>query len=159
MTDEERETLNDTLAHVRRVQELLHEVVGRLLNRARVHDDTKFEEPEFSKFAQVSARLDEVEYGSERYEELVAELDTALDHHYSQHRHHPEHYQEHLERMSLLDLTEMLVDWKAASERHEDGDIFDSIEKNQDRFGYSDTLRSILERTARRLFDVEGSGQ
>jgi hypothetical protein len=135
------------------VQELLHSVVRRLLERGRVHDDTKFEEPEFSSFAEVSAQLNEVEYGSDRYEELLAELDSALEHHYEYHRHHPEHWEEGIGGMTLLDIVEMIVDWKAASERHEDGDIRESINKNQDRFGYSDELAGLLRRTADQLFE------
>jgi len=46
--------------------------------------------------------------------------------------------------MSLLDLVEMLCDWKAATLRHNDGDIRKSIEINQKRFGYSDELKAIF---------------
>lgn len=46
--------------------------------------------------------------------------------------------------MSLLDLIEMLCDWKAATLRHNDGDIRKSIEINQKRFGYSDELKAIF---------------
>lgn len=46
--------------------------------------------------------------------------------------------------MSLLDLIEMLCDWKAATLRHDDGDIRKSIEINQKRFGYSDELKTIF---------------
>jgi len=152
MNERECANLNDTLAHIRRVQGLLHRVVERLLSRSRRHDDTKLEEPEFTAFAKVSAQLDEVEYGSDRYEELLEELNDALDHHYAHHRHHPEHWENGLQDMSLVDLVEMLVDWKAASERHEDGDIHESIRKNQERFGYSDELKTILHRTASELF-------
>jgi len=49
-----------------------------------------------------------------------------------------------LHGMSLLGLTEMLCDWKAATLRHNDGDIRKSIEINQKRFGYSDELKAIL---------------
>jgi len=49
-----------------------------------------------------------------------------------------------LHGMSLLDLLEMLCDWKAATLRHNDGDIRKSIEINQRRFGYSDELKQIL---------------
>ncbi len=38
--------------------------------------------------------------------------------------------------MNLLQLTEMLCDWIAATRRHSDGDIHGSITKNRDRFGY-----------------------
>jgi hypothetical protein len=53
--------------------------------------------------------------------------------------------------MSLVDIVEMLVDWKAASERHLDGDIVASIETSQVRFGFSDDLKAIFLNTAREL--------
>lgn len=46
--------------------------------------------------------------------------------------------------MSLVDLIEMLCDWKAATLRHNDGCIRKSIDINQKRFGYSDELRAIF---------------
>lgn len=51
--------------------------------------------------------------------------------------------------MSLLDVLEMLVDWKAAGERHNDGSIERSLEVNRERFKISPQLQSILENTAR----------
>ena len=38
----------------------------------------------------------------------------------------------------------MILDWYAASQRHENGDIFKSIEQNQERFGYTDEVKMIL---------------
>ena len=52
-----------------------------------------------------------------------------------------------IEFSNLIDLVEMICDWKAASERHADGDIYKSIEINQQRFGYSDELKIILKNT------------
>jgi hypothetical protein len=49
--------------------------------------------------------------------------------------------------MSLIDLIEMICDWKAATLRHNDGDINKSIELNKDRFGYSDDLAQIFKNT------------
>ena len=49
--------------------------------------------------------------------------------------------------MNLIDVLEMICDWKASSEHHENGDIYKSIEINQKRFGYSDDLKSILKNT------------
>lgn len=56
-----------------------------------------------------------------------------------------------LHGMSLLDVVEMLADWKAAGERHADGCLRRSIEINQKRFGYSDELKMILSNTAAAL--------
>jgi hypothetical protein len=50
--------------------------------------------------------------------------------------------------MSVYDLTEMLDDWKAATERMKDGgDIRRSLEINTDRFKISPQLRNILANT------------
>lgn len=38
----------------------------------------------------------------------------------------------------------MFIDWKAATERHADGDIIKSIEINKNRFKISDQLIKIL---------------
>jgi len=128
--------------------------VSELLERGRHHDDTKLEEPELSGFAEVSDRLEGVTYGSEEYERLMEHLDEVLEHHYAAHRHHPEHHEEGVEDMTLGDLVEMFADWKAASERHEDGDLHESIEKNKERFGLSDQLAQILHNTAEAWTDV-----
>ena len=40
--------------------------------------------------------------------------------------------------MTLVDLVEMLADWKAATERHDDGDLAKSLEIQRERFGLSD---------------------
>lgn len=47
--------------------------------------------------------------------------------------------------MNLVDLLEMLCDWKAASERHNDGNIRRSIEINGKRFEMSPQLIRIFE--------------
>jgi len=60
-----------------------------------------------------------------------------------------------ISQMNLIDLVEMLCDWIAAGEQHKDGgNIFRSININQERFGYSDEIKSILINTAK-LFKKE----
>jgi hypothetical protein len=49
--------------------------------------------------------------------------------------------------MSLFDVLEMFIDWKAASERHTTGDIWRGLELNQERWGLSDDLVRILANT------------
>jgi len=56
-----------------------------------------------------------------------------------------------LHGMTLLDIIEMLCDWKAATLRHKDGDLLRSIDLNQKRFGYSEEMRRILRNTAAEL--------
>lgn len=50
-------------------------------------------------------------------------------------------------QMNLIDITEMLMDWSAAIDRNKNGNIFDSIEINQKRFGYSDEVKELLKNT------------
>jgi len=52
-----------------------------------------------------------------------------------------------LNNMSLLDHSEMLCDWKASSERHNDGNIRKSIEHNARRFGMSKQLVNVYRST------------
>ena len=53
--------------------------------------------------------------------------------------------------MDLFDVIEMFFDWKAASERHEDGDIWQSLVHNQDRFHLEDQMWSMLCQTAKEM--------
>jgi len=51
--------------------------------------------------------------------------------------------------MDLFDIIELLMDWKASSERHDDGNIYKSLEINKDRFQMSDQLIQIFKNTAK----------
>lgn len=53
--------------------------------------------------------------------------------------------------MSLLDVVEMLADWKAAGMRHSNGSIEQSLVENKKRFGISHQLFEILVNTAKEL--------
>ena len=46
---------------------------------------------------------------------------------------------------------EMLIDWKAASERHAEGDIYKSIEINAKRFALGQQTVDILVNTAKEM--------
>jgi len=142
----------ETVNHIRRVQELLDEAVANLLRRARQHDATKLCDPEAFVFAEFTSRLKGCTYGSEEYKSFLASMKPALDHHYSHNRHHPEHWPDGIKQMTLLDLLEMLCDWKAATERHADGSIEKSLDINKGRFGYGDELDSILRNTVLELW-------
>jgi hypothetical protein len=53
--------------------------------------------------------------------------------------------------MTLIDLVEMLSDWKAATLRHADGDLARSIAINTKRFELRPEMVDLLSRTAREL--------
>lgn len=142
----------ETMRHIRRVQSLISQVVSNLLSRSICHDESKLCEPEASTFEIYTDKLKGSTYGSDEYKGFLAEMKPALDHHYAFNRHHPEHWSGGIKDMTLLDLIEMFVDWKAATERHANGDLLASIAQNKQRFGYTDELESIFVRTANELF-------
>jgi hypothetical protein len=175
------DSTQETLAHIRRVQSLLADVQANLTKRAIAHDTSKLEEPEKSGFDKVTGALRGLTYGSDEYKAQLRELQPILRHHYAHNSHHPEHFgalecdlcftkvpldhdgqcpqcrnggftqTNDVGAMTLLDVIEMLCDWKAAGERHADGSITKSLEINKKRFGISDQLASILDNTRKEL--------
>jgi hypothetical protein len=134
----------DTLQHIEQVRHFMDKVIADLIARAACHDASKLESPEKDVFDEFTPRLKSSTYGSEEYKEYLQAMGGALKHHYAKNSHHPEHRPNGIKGMSLVDLLEMLCDWKAATLRHANGDIRRSIEQNQQRFGYSDELKGIL---------------
>lgn len=124
-----------TLEHKQMIVQLMSAVVSDLLDRAVVHDNAKLEDPELALFDEMTPKLAKSTYNSDEYKQFLTQLKPALDHHYARYRHHPEHFPEGCKDMNILDVVEMLVDWKAATLRHHDGNILKSIESNRTRFG------------------------
>lgn len=151
----EAECKVETLKHIERVRYYLRIITDKLTSRGISHDKTKLESPEVELFTEFTPRLAELKYGSEEYKESLANLKPALDHHYAHSRHHPEHFSKGINDMNLVDIMEMLCDWKAAGERQRDGNLLKSIELNAQRFGYDDQLKQIFINTAKMLDEVE----
>src|SRR4051812_47809233 len=107
------DSTDDTQKHIRRVQELLEEARINLTVRAAHHDDSKLCEPEKSTFDRVTPKLKTLTYGTPEYAASLAEMGPALDHHYANNSHHPQFYPNGFDGMSLLDVIELLADWKA----------------------------------------------
>ncbi len=132
-----------TLEHIKEVRGQIVIFINELLLRSNRHDASKLESPEREIFDEYTPKLRDTTYGSDEYKQYLEEMKPALEHHYAANRHHPEHYSK-VSDMNLVDIIEMLCDWKAATLRHADGDIMKSIEINQKRFGFSDELAAIL---------------
>lgn len=171
----------DTLNHIEQVRDRLRIIVSHLHKRIQDHDLSKLHPPEKEVFDEYTPKLRDSTYGSDEYEQFRREMGKALEHHYFNNSHHPEYYgymecngcfsqysrdynqpcpvcgytqmtlRPNVSGMDLLDIVEMLCDWKAATLRHADGDLRKSIEINQKRFGYTDELKAILTNTAAHL--------
>lgn len=148
MTDTGYDSTPDTLRHSRRVGELMGLAIKELVDRSVRHDLSKTEPPEVDVFNEFTPKLKHSTYGSGEYKGFLAAMGEGLAHHYAHNRHHPEHFDDGVNGMTLVDLIEMLADWKAATERHADGDLARSLEIQRDRFGISDQLAGILHNTA-----------
>jgi hypothetical protein len=149
--NEPNDSTAETIAHIDRVRQLLTQVAGNIGKRALLHDQSKLQSPEKEAFDNASSALKNLTYDSPEYRAALLELRPALDHHYAHNSHHPEHYSVGIYGMSLLDLVEMLADWYAAGERHADGSMAASLEKNRARFNIDPNLMAILENTAREM--------
>lgn len=146
------DSAEDTRKHIATVGIYMNKLYRSLRFRSLRHDRSKLEEPEKSIFDEYTPKLATSTYGSDEYKVFLKEMGVALDHHYANNRHHPEHFEDGIKGMTLVDLCEMISDWKAATLRHDDGDILKSIDINQQRFGYTDEFRQILINTVNEYF-------
>lgn len=145
----------ETISHILNVQRFIKIITDRLTKRGVEHDASKLQNPELDIFVKYTPRLAKSAYGSDEYKKFLQEMKPALDHHYMVNRHHPEHFPNGINDMNLIDIVEMLCDWKAATLRHNDGDLLRSIEINQKRFGYDDQIKSIFLNTAPYLYKYQ----
>jgi hypothetical protein len=156
MSEINKDQTKQTKEHIDQVRNIIQQVIEQLELRKLNHDKSKLESPEKEIFDIYTPLLKNTTYGSPEYKQYLKEMKPALDHHYKNNRHHPEHFQHDyinepywkpISEMNLVDIIEMLCDWKAATMRHEDGDINKSLEINQKRFNYSDDIKKIFQNT------------
>lgn len=145
----------ETQKHIDKVRKYIRLFTDKLTTRGELHDKSKLEDPEIQGFSEHTEKLSKIEYGSEEYKKELEALKDTLDHHYAVNAHHPEHWPNGINDMSLWDITEMLCDWKASSERQKSGNILKSIELNAERFNIDSQLKQILINTARLMEEQE----
>ncbi len=132
------------MRHIETVRNYLNAVAIEMLRRGEEHDQSKLQPPEVDVFEEFTPKLRGCTYGTDEYFGYLKAMKPAIDHHVQHNSHHPEYHPKGINGMNLFDLIEMLLDWKAAGLRHNDGDIYQSIELNQKRFGYSDELKELF---------------
>ncbi len=149
----EGEVRAETLEHIKQVNAYVLDLVRKLLHSAKVHDTSKLEDPEKELFRKYTPLLKDCTYGGTEYRGYLAEMKVALDHHYADpdNRHHPEHFENGIDGMTLMDLIEMICDWKAATKRHIDGCINKSLVINSKRFDIGHQLVQILRNTVEEM--------
>lgn len=150
MTLSSYDSLKDTYEHIKTVRKYGLKVLLDWLFRMDTHDASKTEKPEKSMYDEFNPLLKSLEYGSKEYDATRNKMGVALTHHYENNRHHPEFFVDGVDGMNLIDMLEMLVDWKSASERMKNGtgDLRKSIEINSDRFHMNEKHKLLLLNTA-----------
>jgi hypothetical protein len=139
----------DTQKHIDLVNENGKKFCDKFLERLTHHDASKLEEPERKYFDKGTPQLKNSTYGDKSYDDAKERIKPGLEHHYAENDHHPEHFgKQGISGMNLYQLLEMWIDWTAAVKRHADGNIFNSLMYNRDRFHIDDQLFSILLNTA-----------
>lgn len=145
------DSTEDTLKHIENVQKFMLKIAFQIIRRSFHHDKSKLKSPEKEMYDKYTPLLSSVAYGSDEYKKYLSEMGEVLQHHYKANRHHPEHYAYGIFDMTLVDVVEMFCDWKAATLRVKNGNLIESIKRNQDRFGYGNDLLDILILTAHEL--------
>jgi hypothetical protein len=147
MNTKEKVTNYETMKHISKVQDGIHKIVTLLLERGRVHDRSKLEDPELEYFTKYTNQLKSLTYGSPEYYQCLEDMKPAIEHHYANNRHHPEHYKNGINGMNLVDLIELLCDWSASAKRQHNGNLRISLQKGAERFNIEPQLLEILENT------------
>lgn len=142
------DSARDTMQHIQEVRANIRRFINDMKRRAEHHDKSKLKSPEKEAFDIFSPKLAVTEYMSEEYKAQLEGMKPALKHHYEHNDHHPEHFAGGVMEMNLMQITEMLCDWQAATRRVRDGDLRMSIIANAERFGFGIELRTILLNTA-----------
>ena len=138
--------------HRARVYELMRKFADELVQRGLAHDMSKYEPEELIPLARMQDLIDReghAQYGTAEYKRRTDLLGDMTAHHYAANSHHPEHYENGISGMDLLDLVEMFLDWKAASERG--GDSVLRLIPAREKYQISPQLFHILRNTADRL--------
>lgn len=147
---------NDTRQHQQYVAGYMIECAKRLLDRATKHDASKLAEPEISHYINPVFHLntEKVEFGSERYKELTAQMGKGWDHHKTHNDHHIEFFEPYsvqtlndpIKAMDLFCIIEMICDWIAASKRrgNNPSEALDYLKK---KYQFDEQLEAVIRNT------------
>lgn len=144
--------LTETYKHIKRVSYFLDILTIDIIKRAQNHDNSKFEDQEKNVISEYTYEFKDVVFGSEEHKKLMSLIEPAVKSHHSKNRHHPEYWTNGIDDMTLLDLIEMIADWRASIEKNKNGCIYRSININSEKYNISPQLKKVLENTVNEYF-------
>lgn len=148
------QTVSYTQGHIYNVRKLLNKFADVLKQKGETHDQSKLEEPEVYGWAAMDLEL-RYEYGSYEYYDKLRRFSEVFNHHYKVNSHHPEHFVNPEHEMTLIDMVEMLCDWFAYKQDIPIREGVELIREQCDRFGFSDTIMSLLTNTYREYINSD----
>jgi hypothetical protein len=155
MESDEKEFLERNIKHRYYVSFFLMKLIEDLFLRSNVHDVSKHSDEEFEGFRKSIYYL-KGPWGQEnRPPEILEQLNESLQIHYKRNDHHPEHFENGMEDMDLVQLLELIADWRAAMIGQDNHDIDETIATGQERFGYPDFMAKILKNTLIKIRQYE----
>lgn len=137
----------DYIQHIQWLMEGMCYIQNALMHRLLTHDRSKIEPPELDAYAEVVPAFKGLEFGSPEHIANGKRLGSAWKHHTEHNRHHPEHFENGINDMTLVDLIEMVCDWRAAALRKGHFDVMDSLASLKDRHNIGDQLAKIIYNT------------
>ena len=153
-----KKTIIKIIRHRDFVRKNFHDLISKLEARAIIHDVSKFQEDEFDGFVEADEMSLYKEYGSSDYHKKLKE-NKGIALHLSRNSHHPEFYEDGatgftgirgINLMSFLDIVEMVIDWKSASETY-GTDFIKSIDYSIERFGAEPKIEWLIREIAKEL--------
>ncbi len=148
------QTVSYTQGHIYNVRKLLNKFADVLKQKGETHDQSKLEEPEVYGWAAMDLEP-HYEYGSYEYYDKLRRFSEVFNHHYKVNSHHPEHFVNPEHEMTLIDMVEMLCDWFAYKQDIPIREGVELIREQCDRFGFSDTIMSLLTNTYREYINSD----
>lgn len=146
----------DTRKHQQLVVEKMTACAKKILDKGMIHDASKFSDIEKEHYINPVWELahENIEFGSEKYKELIKQMGIGWDHHVAFNDHHPEFFKtfavqtnnDPIRAMDLFALLEMLCDWNAAAKRKGNSPAlpFDNFQK---KYNVDEQLMAILRNT------------
>lgn len=119
-----------------------------LISRAKKHDNSKLKSPELDHLIEMDKEK-KYPYGSPEYFEKMKKWKPFFDHHYNvkENRHHPDHFVNGVNDMTLIDLCEYMIDVISYFDDLNFTQAIDTINSQQERFGFSDQIAYIMKNT------------
>lgn len=154
----------DTRKHQQWVAERMIACAKKLMEKAVVHDASKFSDIEKNAYIEPVYRLntENIIYGSEEYKKVTAQMGEGWKHHCAVNDHHPEYFitwsvqtlNDPIQSMDMFALMEMLCDWIGASKRkgNSAGLPFDNFEK---KYNVDPQLMAVLRNSLAMIEDLK----